>query len=187
MVISRGLRTAAYGTAVMPCEGCAKRPSFGLPAEGRMRWCGTCARAQLGAVSAKTGKPPLPFVKRLSKEERQMEMYAARERDHPEEGQLAAIDAFAWNFAIKVEGVVVKPEPQLPWGRPRQPHTEFVFPLRVLVLGPNDCASKNLGVRGLYGSHQPIAPRVLGRNGRSRRHCDINSANGFWNRNFRFS
>ena len=50
-MVSRGLRTAAYGTAVMPCEGCAKSPTFGLPAEGRMRWCGTCATAHLGAVS----------------------------------------------------------------------------------------------------------------------------------------
>ena len=125
-MVSRGLRTAAYGTAVMPCEGCAKSPSFGLPAEGRMRWCGTCATAHLGAVSAKTGKPPLPFVKRLSKEERQMEMYAARERDHPEEGQLATIGA----FAIKVEGLTIKPEP-LTAGRPRQPPSKKRWGVRV--------------------------------------------------------
>ena len=91
-----------------------------------MRWCGTCARAHLGAVSAKTGKPPLPFVKRLSKEERQREMYAARERDHPEEGQLATIAA----FEIKVEGLTVKLEP-LPAGRPRQPPAKKRWGVRV--------------------------------------------------------
>ena len=78
--------------------------------------CHRISPSSLGAVSAKTGKPPLPFVKRLSKEERQREMYAARERDHPEEGQLATIE----QFEIKVEGLTVKPEP-LPAGRPRQP------------------------------------------------------------------
>ena len=32
------------------CEDCAlKRPSFGLPAEGKRRWCGGCAKAHAGA------------------------------------------------------------------------------------------------------------------------------------------
>ena len=30
------------------CEGCDKQPSYGLPAEGKLRWCGGCA--EKGAV-----------------------------------------------------------------------------------------------------------------------------------------
>jgi hypothetical protein len=33
------------------CEDCQlKAPSFGLPAEGKARWCGGCAKAHTGAV-----------------------------------------------------------------------------------------------------------------------------------------
>jgi hypothetical protein len=53
-----GAAPTTYGTAVMPmtCEGCAKTPSFGLPAETRSRWCSTCARAHHGAVSLQVHK-----------------------------------------------------------------------------------------------------------------------------------
>ena len=33
------------------CEGCQlKRPTFGLPAEGKARWCGGCAKAHAKAA-----------------------------------------------------------------------------------------------------------------------------------------
>ena len=33
------------------CEGCGlKVPHFGLPAEGRARWCSGCAKGHAGAV-----------------------------------------------------------------------------------------------------------------------------------------
>ena len=33
------------------CEGCQlKVPSFGLPAEGKARWCSGCAKAHVGAA-----------------------------------------------------------------------------------------------------------------------------------------
>jgi hypothetical protein len=39
------------------CEGCGlQRPSFGLPAEGKMRWCGGCAKAHAGAVNVNPSK-----------------------------------------------------------------------------------------------------------------------------------
>jgi hypothetical protein len=56
--VLQAVRHGTYGTAVMQvmCEGCAKTPSFGLPAEGRRRWCGTCATAHHGAVSLQVRK-----------------------------------------------------------------------------------------------------------------------------------
>ena len=34
------------------CEGCQlKHPSFGLPAEGKKRWCGGCAKGHAAAVN----------------------------------------------------------------------------------------------------------------------------------------
>ena len=34
------------------CEGCQlKQANFGLPAEGKRRWCGGCAKGHAGAVS----------------------------------------------------------------------------------------------------------------------------------------
>ena len=34
------------------CEGCGlKAPSFGLPAEGKKRWCVGCAKRHAGAVN----------------------------------------------------------------------------------------------------------------------------------------
>ena len=34
------------------CEDCSmKQPSFGLPAEGKVRWCGGCAKAHAGVVN----------------------------------------------------------------------------------------------------------------------------------------
>ena len=44
------LSTAARAgiTSRLKCEDCAlKVPSFGLPAEGRTRWCGGCAKAHV--------------------------------------------------------------------------------------------------------------------------------------------
>ena len=39
------------------CEGCGlKRPTYGLPAEGRQRWCAGCAAAHGGAVSLQQQK-----------------------------------------------------------------------------------------------------------------------------------
>ena len=39
------------------CEDCAqKRPAFGLPAEGKTRWCGSCAKAHAGAVDISSRK-----------------------------------------------------------------------------------------------------------------------------------
>jgi hypothetical protein len=33
------------------CEGCGlKRPNFGLPLDGKRRWCGGCAKGHAGAV-----------------------------------------------------------------------------------------------------------------------------------------
>ena len=33
------------------CEGCQlKQPNFGLPAEGKVRWCSGCAKGHAGAV-----------------------------------------------------------------------------------------------------------------------------------------
>jgi hypothetical protein len=33
------------------CEGCGlKQPNFGLPAEGKKRWCAGCANGHVGAV-----------------------------------------------------------------------------------------------------------------------------------------
>ena len=33
------------------CEGCQlKLPNFGLPAEGKKRWCAGCAKGHAGAV-----------------------------------------------------------------------------------------------------------------------------------------
>jgi LSD1 subclass zinc finger protein len=38
------------GAAKKMCEGCQlKAPSFGLPAEGKKRWCGGCAKGHAGA------------------------------------------------------------------------------------------------------------------------------------------
>ena len=42
-------RRAAADLRARTCEDCAlKQPSFGLPAEGRRRWCGGCAKAHAG-------------------------------------------------------------------------------------------------------------------------------------------
>jgi hypothetical protein len=39
------------------CEGCGlKQPSFGLPAEGKRRWCGGCAKGHAGAVDIQSKK-----------------------------------------------------------------------------------------------------------------------------------
>eukprot|EP01051_Picozoa_sp_SAG22_P008208 SAG22_NODE_612_length_8579_cov_3.684906_6_plen_47_part_00 len=39
------------------CEGCdAKQPSYGLPAEGKKRWCAKCAKHHPGAVDVKNNK-----------------------------------------------------------------------------------------------------------------------------------
>ena len=39
------------------CEGCQlKMPSFGLPAEGKERWCSGCAKTHEGAVNVKHKK-----------------------------------------------------------------------------------------------------------------------------------
>ena len=39
------------------CEGCGlKRPNFGLPAEGKVRWCDGCAKAHAGAEEVKKKK-----------------------------------------------------------------------------------------------------------------------------------
>jgi hypothetical protein len=39
------------------CEDCSlKLPSFGLPAEGKKRWCAGCAKAHAGAVSVNRKK-----------------------------------------------------------------------------------------------------------------------------------
>jgi hypothetical protein len=39
------------------CEGCKlKQPSFGLPAEGKARWCGGCAKEHAGAEDVKNRK-----------------------------------------------------------------------------------------------------------------------------------
>jgi hypothetical protein len=39
------------------CEGCGlKQPSFGLPAEGKKRWCGGCAKGHKGAVNVGSKK-----------------------------------------------------------------------------------------------------------------------------------
>ena len=48
----RERHATAPARSAMPahCEDCALRqPSFGLPAEGRTRWCGGCAKAHAGA------------------------------------------------------------------------------------------------------------------------------------------
>eukprot|EP01051_Picozoa_sp_SAG22_P011172 SAG22_NODE_1055_length_5789_cov_3.943234_2_plen_72_part_00 len=40
-----------------PCEDCGdKQPSYGLPAEGKRRWCGGCGKQKEGAVSLKKRK-----------------------------------------------------------------------------------------------------------------------------------
>ena len=37
------------------CEDCQlKQPSFGLPAEGKKRWCSGCAKGHAGAVDVET-------------------------------------------------------------------------------------------------------------------------------------
>ena len=39
------------------CEECQlKQPSFSLPAEGRTRWCGGCAKGHVGAVNIRKQK-----------------------------------------------------------------------------------------------------------------------------------
>ena len=39
------------------CEGCGlKRSNFGLPAEGKKRWCSGCAKAHVGVVDLNTKK-----------------------------------------------------------------------------------------------------------------------------------
>ena len=39
------------------CEECElKQPSFGLPAEGKTRWCGGCAKGHAGAVNVASKK-----------------------------------------------------------------------------------------------------------------------------------
>ena len=61
------------------CEDCAlKAPSFGLPAEGRKRWCSGCAKAHAGAQSFESqrkrgaaqtdpGDPPAPKHRRVTR------------------------------------------------------------------------------------------------------------------------
>jgi hypothetical protein len=39
------------------CEGCqVKYPRFGLPAEGKVRWCSGCAKGHAGVVNVKGKK-----------------------------------------------------------------------------------------------------------------------------------
>jgi hypothetical protein len=39
------------------CEGCQlKQPAFGLPAEGKARWCSGCAKGHAGAMDATSKK-----------------------------------------------------------------------------------------------------------------------------------
>jgi hypothetical protein len=39
------------------CEDCQlKKPSFGLPVEGRRRWCSGCAKRHAGAVNVASKK-----------------------------------------------------------------------------------------------------------------------------------
>ena len=41
------------------CEGCQlKVPSFGLPSEGKKRWCGACAKGHMGAVNSTKHRAP---------------------------------------------------------------------------------------------------------------------------------
>ena len=53
--------TAAVATELhrgkKKCEDCQlKMPSFGLPAHGKKRWCGGCAKAHAGVVKANNKK-----------------------------------------------------------------------------------------------------------------------------------
>ena len=51
----RWLREGARGAVNVSnkmCEGCQlKRPTYGLPAERKKRWCGVCAKGRVGVVN----------------------------------------------------------------------------------------------------------------------------------------
>jgi hypothetical protein len=61
------LEGAPERTRIANCEDCQlKRPTFGLPAEGKVRWCFGCAKAHTGAadVSSSSGTElGMPSVK----------------------------------------------------------------------------------------------------------------------------
>ena len=49
-------RKKNWAEARKKCEDCQlKQPSFGLPAEGRTRWCSGCAKAHAGAEDVTDG------------------------------------------------------------------------------------------------------------------------------------
>jgi hypothetical protein len=49
--------TKVVGVKSKKCEGCGlKQPAYGLPAEGKRRWCAGCAKAHAGAVDVKSKK-----------------------------------------------------------------------------------------------------------------------------------
>jgi hypothetical protein len=51
MPCSGGHGAVDIGNRNKKCEGCKlKRPTFGLPAEGKRRWCSGCAKAHAGVV-----------------------------------------------------------------------------------------------------------------------------------------
>ena len=50
-----GAHVGVVNVSAKKCEGCGvKRPSFGLPSEGKKaRWCASCAKAHVGVVGVK--------------------------------------------------------------------------------------------------------------------------------------
>ena len=105
------------------CEDCAlKRPNFGLPAEGKRRWCAGCARGHTGAINVRTKRTPALKRPRASaaaapspsRRPVKRERGAACQLDHARAATLR-IDLAG---ALRDDGTAITPERALAPARP---------------------------------------------------------------------